>query len=134
MAQPTEQSPESTNNAPTPVRLSETHVEIHRPKRARASNKSPKAEAKSTTKKPVAKSKHAAIEVSQYGGSTKLEFTNEGDLRMAWNDIAYRIQNGQAVQIQNHIFVGALRATVIEGDVPETRSNRRARRRAENQG
>jgi hypothetical protein len=72
-----------------------------------------------------------SIRVRQTGFETVINFDNNGALRKAWNDLAMRVQNGQSVQIGEHIFVGALQATIIEGKVPVTRATRKAHRKAE---
>ena len=65
----------------------------------------------------------------QHGFETQIDFRNSGEMRKAWNDLAMRIQNGQAVQIGDHIFVGALQASIVSGEIPGTRATRKARRK-----
>jgi hypothetical protein len=69
------------------------------------------------------------IRIRQAGYETVIDFDHAGELRKAWNDIAMRVQNGQSVQIGDHIFVGALQATMVKGLVPETRATRKLRRK-----
>ena len=69
------------------------------------------------------------IRIRQAGYETMIDFDHAGELRKAWNDIAMRVQNGQSVQIEDHIFVGALQATMVKGLVPETRATRKIRRK-----
>ena len=78
---------------------------------------------------PVTNGNIGSILIRQGGFETIVDFDHIGDMRKAWNDIAMRVQNGQSVQIANHIFVGALQASIIDGQIPETRSTRKARRK-----
>jgi len=93
--------------------------------KAKAKGAPPKAKA------PPKSGPEYAILVRQYGYEQVIEFDSPGEMRKAWRDIANRIQNGTSVQIQNHIFIGALQASIIAGPVPETRGNRKERRRRE---
>ena len=61
------------------------------------------------------------IRIRQAGYETMIDFDHAGELRKAWN--------GQSVQIEDHIFVGALQATMVKGLVPETRATRKIRRK-----